>query len=72
MSMIRQLLERKNRFLILGQDYDHHALNPSNPCQRCYLLDAAARTGNTWSNRSGVYCDDNYKCTKGDVCNGGR
>ena len=24
--MIRQLLERKNRFLILGQDYDHHAL----------------------------------------------
>ena len=36
--MIRQLLERKNRFLILGQDYDHHALNPSNPCQRCYAL----------------------------------
>ncbi|PFX11922.1 hypothetical protein AWC38_SpisGene24199, partial [Stylophora pistillata] len=56
---------------INGRDYDHHILNPSNPCQWCDLLDVTARASSTWSNRNGAYCDDKDKCTKRDVCNAG-
>ena len=57
---------------ILGQDYSHQALNPSNQCQWCDLYDAPARGNITWTNRPSVACDDQDKCTKQDMCDAGR
>lgn len=57
---------------LLGQDYDHQALNPSNQCQWCDLYDTAARANSAWSNRPAVTCDDQNNCTKRDTCNAGR
>ena len=57
---------------VIGQDYGHHTLNPSNQCQWCDLNDATARANSAWSNRPGVSCDDQDTCTKQDKCNAGR
>ncbi|XP_078378028.1 uncharacterized protein LOC144661203 isoform X1 [Oculina patagonica] len=53
---------------INGQDYAHQTVNPSNQCQWCDLLDAAARVNSEWTNRPTVPCDDHDKCTKLDMC----
>ena len=57
---------------LVGQDYGHQTLNPSNPCQWCVLDDPTARANSAWSNRPTVACDDQDSCTKQDTCNAGR
>ena len=57
---------------LIGQDYGHQTLNPSNQCQWCDLKDPTARANSAWSNRPNVACDDQDACTHPDTCNAGR
>lgn len=44
------------------------ALRPGYPCQWCYPCNSSS----TWSNLDGVACDDENKCTRGDMCKSGQ
>ena len=61
-----------NSIFLIGHDYGHQTLNPSNQCQWCDLYDPTARANSAWSNRPAVACDDQDTCTKQDTCNAGR
>ncbi|XP_046862982.1 uncharacterized protein LOC124456627 [Xenia sp. Carnegie-2017] len=56
---------------IMGQNYDHHQLNPTNECKWCNIYDKATKLTSSWSNRPAVPCNDNDSCTERDLCKDG-
>lgn len=58
-------------FISLGQNYDHHQLNPTNECKWCNIYDKTTKLTSSWSNRPAVPCNDNDSCTERDLCKDG-
>ncbi|XP_028399278.1 protein psiF-like [Dendronephthya gigantea] len=57
---------------IVGKEYSHQQLNPSNECQWCDLYHNASKASSLWTNKPAVLCNDSNACTKNDLCNNGR